>query len=123
MALPGWHQLLAGAPWFRGAGRYHVAAYSEFMPPPRLILRACEQPHRPEWARQDPWGWPVTEAEEALEIRPGLEHVAKRVVTALDELGQGRPVPGLSRYKLEGNPAWPPELAGAGPLSHERHVV
>ena len=36
MPAQGWKRLLAGAPWFRGAGNYPIAAYSEFMPPPRL---------------------------------------------------------------------------------------
>ena len=35
MTLSGWKQLLDGIPWFRGAGSYPIAAYSEFMPPPR----------------------------------------------------------------------------------------
>jgi hypothetical protein len=123
MALSGWQQLLAGAPWFRGAGCYPIAAYSEYMPPPRPYCRPYEEPEAPPWAQKDPWGWPVTEAEEILELRPGLEHLAGHLVRILDDLGQGRPVRGLSHYKLEGNPAWPPELAGAGPLAHERHVL
>jgi hypothetical protein len=123
MAKSGWNQLLAGSPWFRGAGRFPIAAYSEFMPPPRLGYKPYGPVEPPEWDEGDPWGWPVSEKEEALELRPGLEHLAGRIVVALDELGRGRPVRGLSHYKLDGNPAWPAELAGAGPLEHERHVV
>jgi len=36
MPLQGWKRLLAGAPWFRGRGKYTIRAYSEFLPPPRL---------------------------------------------------------------------------------------
>ena len=32
----GWKQLLAGAPWLDEGKSYRIAAYSEFMPPPRL---------------------------------------------------------------------------------------
>lgn len=35
MAKHGWHQLLDGAPWFEKEGAYPIAAYSEFIPPPR----------------------------------------------------------------------------------------
>jgi hypothetical protein len=123
MALSGWHQLMAGAPWFRGAGRFLIEAYSEVLPPPQLFVEAYDEPRMPEWARKDPWAWPVTEPEELLELRPGLEHVAARIVDVVEDLSRGRPVRGLSRQKLEGNPAWPQELADAGPLEHERHVV
>ena len=36
MAEQGWQKLLAGYPWFAGEGNYPIAAYSEFMPPPRV---------------------------------------------------------------------------------------
>ena len=39
MPTAGWKQLLAGWPWFEGEGSYPIAAYSEFMPPPRLSRR------------------------------------------------------------------------------------
>ena len=35
MSEQGWKRLTAGAPWFAGAGKHPIAAYSEFMPPPR----------------------------------------------------------------------------------------
>src|SRR5262249_39534249 len=72
----------------------------------------------------DPFGWQLTEYEEALELRPGLEQVAGQVVTALAHLGHGRPAHGIARGKLSNNPCWPPELAAkAGALPHERYVV
>jgi hypothetical protein len=72
----------------------------------------------------DPWGWPVTEYEQAFELRPGLEKVAREVLGALSHLGCGRPAHGIARAKLEGNPYWPAELAAsAGRLGNERYVV
>src|SRR5579872_2676373 len=62
MALSGWKKLLAGAPWFRGEGRFPIAAYSEFMPPPRAGLKPYGADGPPPFADADPWGWPVTEA-------------------------------------------------------------
>src|SRR5205823_1532490 len=124
MALSGWKQLVAGAPWFRGAGRYPIAAYSEFMPPPRAGGKPYGLDVGDGFDQGDPWGWPVHEAEEALELRPGLEGIAGRVVQALVDLAHGRPVRGLARRTLADNPAWPDELAArAGRLSHERYVT
>ena len=35
MTRSGWQALVEGVPWFRTAESYPIAAYSEFMPPPR----------------------------------------------------------------------------------------
>jgi hypothetical protein len=124
MALAGWKTLLDGAPWFRGAGNYPIAAYSEFVPPPREGILPYGLPGASLFSEEDAYGWPVTEFEETLEIRPGLAHVGDRLIHALACLGRGQPTHGLSRRKLEGNPAWPTELAtGAGKLHHERYVT
>src|SRR5947209_17373394 len=95
MSLEGWKQLVAGWPWFLGEGSYPVAAYSEFMPPPRLLRK----PYGP-WdpllvAEDDPWGWPVTEYEEAFTLTRGLESLAGRVLGKLIQLGQGDPGHGI----------------------------
>src|SRR5689334_23277777 len=113
MPTQGWKQLLAGAPWFHGAGAYPIAAYSEFMPPPRLVCKpyGCADPIP--LAEDDPWGWPITEYEEALQLRPGLERVAAQILVALEHLGEGRPMHGISRGKLADNPYWPPALQQA----------
>src|SRR5262249_6980101 len=99
MPASGWKRLLAGAPWFRGPGSYPLAAYSEFMPPPRLGRKPyahAELEPNPFWAGF--WTcWQITEYEEALELGPGLEHVAGQVVTALAHLGHGRPAHGIAR--------------------------
>src|SRR5262245_32321041 len=88
MPQPSWKQLLDGYPWHRGPDSYPLAAYSEFMPPPRLgrlpygNMRAGFEP------LGDPGGWPVTEYEESHELAPGLEQVARQVVGAIARLGR-----------------------------------
>jgi hypothetical protein len=124
MPKQGWKQLLAGWPWFRGQDHYPIAAYSEFMPPPRLIRKAYSSHSPMLFDEVDPWGWPITEYEEAFVLRPGLEKIAKQVVGTLAHLCQGRAAHGIARNKLADNPYWPAELAEqAGKLAHERYVV
>src|SRR5207244_6040707 len=120
----GWKQLLAGWPWFQGEGRYPIASYSEVMPPPRFGRKPYGGDDLLLFDENDPWGWNITEYEEAFELRPGLDKVAQQIVAALAHLGGGRPAHGISKGKLENNPYWPPELAShAGKLEHERYVV
>jgi hypothetical protein len=123
MTLAGWQQLVAGAPWFRKEGSYPIAAYSEFMPPPREGCKPYRGYEVTDLDEDDPWGWPISEWDEARQLQPGFAHVAEVVVHALIELANGRPVHGLTRSKLAGNPAWPPSLAHKGPLTHERYVT
>jgi hypothetical protein len=123
MTLTGWKRLVDGAPWFRKAGSYPIAAYSEFMPPPREVRKPYRGYDVDELDEDDPWGWPVSEWEEKLQLRPGLAHVAEVIVHALAELAHGRPAHGFSRTKLVGNPAWPMALVSKGPLAHERYVT
>jgi hypothetical protein len=123
MPASGWPTLLAGFPWFRGAGRYPIAAYSEFMPPPRTGGRAYALDDPSPWDERDPFGWPVSEVAEALELRPGLEDLASQMFAAFVDFSAGKPVRGLSKYKLDGNPAWSAELAQAGRLEHERYLL
>ena len=42
MPASGWKQLLQGAPWFQGEGKYPIVAYSEYIPPP-----TAERGHQP----------------------------------------------------------------------------
>ncbi|HEY7426915.1 MAG TPA: M28 family peptidase [Gemmataceae bacterium] len=123
MTLSGWQQLVDGAPWFRGAESFPIAAYSEFMPPPREFYKPYLGYAVSELKDDDPWGWPIAEWEEAQQLRPGLAHIAEIVVHALAELAHGRSMHGLSKIKLAGNPAWPPVLAQKGLLAHERYVT
>src|SRR5579871_1391611 len=126
MAKQGWHQLLDGASWQKSDGPYNIAAYSEFMPAPRLGRKAYRYAPR-EWlpfADGDPRGWQVTEYEEALELRPGLASLAEHVHQAIVHLGQSGHAHALGHYKLDDNPYWPPELAEkVGRFEHERYIL
>jgi hypothetical protein len=122
--MVGWRRLLADWPWFTGAGRYPIPAYSEFMPPPRLGRRAYGAVDPALFGDDDPFGWRVTEYEEALELAPGLAHVAQQLLDAMRHLAAGRAAHGISKAKLADNPYWPEALArSAGRLSHERFVL
>jgi hypothetical protein len=123
MGKSGWKRLLDGAPWFRGEGQYPLAAYSEYMPPPRLLQKPYGNPPRL-LEEKDPWCWPIMEYEEAFWLRPGLDKLAHQILGALVHLAHGRPAHGLSKGKLADNPYWPPELAGhVHRLRHEHYLT
>ena len=123
----GWEKLVNGYPWFPGKDRFPLPAYSEFMPPPRFGRSPYGQIDTEHFMKDDPFGWYVSEIEEELEIQPGLTMLANQILKQIVELGQGKPVYGISGQKeqhLIDNPYWPPELAAqAGKLPHERYVV
>jgi Peptidase family M28 len=122
----GWKQLIPSPSCYRGPSRYPIDAYSEFMPYPRLGWKPYgDEPPDPEILNpDDPHGWYVPEYEEANELQPGLEQVARQVLAKLHALTCGGPHPGLSRRLLDDNVYWPQELQErAGNLAHERCVV
>ncbi|HEX3528877.1 MAG TPA: M28 family peptidase [Thermoanaerobaculia bacterium] len=126
MSETGWKQLLAGDPWSAGPGRsprYPIDAYSEFMPPPRLGRKPCGGVDPVLFAADDPWGWHVSEYEQAFELDPGLAHLATELLHGLRRLGRGESGHGISRKKLEKNPYWPDELLRTGAPAGERYVV
>ncbi|HJT30458.1 MAG TPA: M28 family peptidase [Pirellulales bacterium] len=119
----GWKQLLAGWPWFQGEGAYPIAAYSEFMPPPRLGRKAYGNVDHTLFDDEDLWGWRVSEYEEAWELQPGLRTLAGEILQSLRRLGRGKAAHGISRHKLEDNPYWPESLHERGAPAHERYVI
>ena len=124
MTSQGWVRLMADAQSFGHEKRHSIPAYSEFMPAPPVLYRPYGDFVENLFSAEDPWGWPVSEYEEAFELRPGLEHVAREIVDSLLKLGRGQSAHGISRKKLENNPYWPVELANhAGMLQHERFVI
>ena len=123
MADQGWQKLLAGYPWFEGEGNYPIVAYSEFMPPPRVGRKPYGGVDHVVYREDDPFGWHVTEYEEALELQPGLEMVAKELVHVAWQLGHNDPAHGIASKKLDGNPYWPDELAASGAPPQERYVL
>ena len=91
MSATGWKQLLAGWPWFRGEGRFPLPAYSELMPPPYLVRKPYGGWDLNLLRDDDPWGWPVTEYEEALTLSPGFESIARQLLRQLVQLGSHQP--------------------------------
>jgi hypothetical protein len=123
MKALGWKELMASCR-FAEKGKYPIAAYSEFMPPVRVGCKPYHDGTADFFLPEDLDGWPVTEFEEAFQLRPGLEIIGRQIVNELKQASRGETAERLSRNKLAGNPFWPPELAGRlKNLKHERFVV
>lgn len=121
--LAGWKRLTKDCS-FSGRGRYPIAAYSEYMPPVRAGCRPYGGRSDGFFSESDLFGWPVTEFEEAFELGPGLENVARQVLRALTQLTSGEKDCRIARNKLTDNPFWSSELAErTQALKHERFVV
>jgi hypothetical protein len=126
MSPSGWHQLIPTDHCFRGAGRFPIDAYSEFMPSPRFGWHpyALEPPDPQLFSDEDPWGWYVSEYEEANEIQPGLEQIARQVVGRIWHLLRGDSGHAVYKRFLDNNVYWPEELAQrSGSLRHDQGVV
>jgi hypothetical protein len=113
MARSGWQKLIPSEEDFQGSSACRIDAYSEYLPPPRVgwkpygQVRVNNQMFSPE----DPFGWKVHEFDEALELQPGLYHIARQLLTRLKRLQDGNPETGLPRHISEDNPFYPHELA------------
>ena len=123
----GWQKMLIGTPWPNAGGSYPLTAYSEYMPPPKLGRKPLGRVDHGLFPENDPYGWLITEIEEEIELKPGMEHIGKQIMHALLKLGKGCPehvLPGHGGLNLKDNPYWPPELAlRTGSLDHERYVA
>src|SRR5436190_22204148 len=106
MQTAGWKQLIPAHSPYHGAGHFPINAYSEFIPPPRLGWKPYggEPPDPQLFDVEDPWGWYVSEYEEANELQPGLEQVAAQIVGKIRHLITGNHAHGLSRRVLDDNP-------------------
>jgi hypothetical protein len=124
-----WEQIEAEArDAFRGVGRFPLRAYSEFMPPPYVGIK----PYAPSRAQAATTfavssgdALDIDEYEQAHDIEPGLDRVANHLLSELGKLLGGHPR-ALSRTLLQGNPAWPAEIADAalaGKLAHDPLIV
>jgi hypothetical protein len=119
-----WKTLLANRTWCRSRGRFPLPAYSEFTPPPWLAAKPYGLPDTYVSPQSGDYGWLITEYEEAAELRPGLEYLARGLLRELARLGRGEATHHLTHDRLKDNPYWPPELAArAGLLPHERYVI
>jgi hypothetical protein len=123
MALSGWKQMLDGWPWFQGEGSYPILPNSEYMPPLRLGLKPYGTRDSTRLDPDDPFGWPVTEYEEALILRPGMQSLADQVLHHL--LGVWRhEETDVIGVNLTDNPYCPQELLHRShKLAHERFVL
>ena len=103
-----------------------MRAYSEFMPPPYVGLK----PYMPEVqdatsSGASPGALEIDEYEHAHDLVPGLDRIAQRIVAELGKLARGE-AHALSHALLDGNPAWPAELAAAaktGRLADEPPII
>jgi hypothetical protein len=124
MTRVGWSKLIPDNNRLQGPDAFHINAYSEFMPPPRVGWK----PYGPVpvnsylFSPDDPFGWKVHEFDEALELQPGLVQIAKQLMARLKRLQEGNPDAGLPRHVSKNNPFWPAELAGAN-LKQDRCVL
>jgi hypothetical protein len=121
----GWQRLIPPDDCFRGAGRYPLDAYSEFLPPPRLGWKPYggRGPDLELFAPDEPFGWHVGEFEEHLELRAGMVQIGKQVLSRLARLLDRNPHTGIPNLALADNPYWPAELAAEPALPHERSVT
>ena len=118
----GWRALVENISWLQD-GAYPIPAYSEFMPAPCVGITPCGAIDRELFRDDDPDGWYVTEYEERLELRPGLQHIARELIGLFDKLARGEPGHGIAKKKLDGNPCWPDALREAGAPESERGVL
>src|SRR6188768_2830390 len=115
MARAGWSKLIPRDGGVHDPDAFRIAAYSEYVPPPRVGWKpyGAVPVNSYTFTPDDPFGWKVHEFDEALELQPGLYHIARQLLTRLKRLQDGSPDTGLPRHVSRDNPFWPPELAGA----------
>ena len=126
MSAPGWNALLDGAPGLREKTPIPSAAYSEFMPPPRLGLKPYRTRARVRCRSRTtiPMAGKLTSTRRRLELRPGLEQVGRQLVQALARLAQANPATASPPRSCSTTPIGRCRLAEkAGTLTHERFVV
>ncbi len=124
-----WEQIEAEATAAMGAvRRFPLPAYSEFMPPPYVGIK----PYAPNrsiapttFAVRGGDTLDIDEYEQAHDLEPGLDRIGVHLLSELGRLlgGQSR---ALSQTLLDGNAAWPSDIAEAaraGKLSHDPLVV
>jgi hypothetical protein len=124
MAEQGWDKLLTDVPKYGRKNPCRIPAYSEMMPSPWVGWRPYGKGHPAPQDPEDPFIWLINEREQAIELGPGLQLIARQVLPALERLDREQPARGINRAKLEGNAYWPKELAELpGSIPHERYVT
>src|SRR5438445_5762939 len=116
MATNGWRDLLPSASAFRGEGNFPIAAYSEFMPPPRIAVKpsgAVE--YDSSLSDDDPFGWRITAQEQERQLAPGLPIIGRQIIETVVALAAGHGRHRIGAYHLKDNPYWPAALGGGLP--------
>lgn len=123
----GWPKMLEDYPWFNCEDCYPIHAYSEFMPAPGVGRKPLGDIDYTMFSKDDPYGWQISEIEEELELKPGIEHAGHQIMNNVIKLGKGLTehyIHGHGGENLKDNPYWPTELAAkAGTLRHERFLT
>ncbi len=122
MTATGWRALVRAEGLFHGEGRFPIAAYSEFMPPPRIGIKPSgAYEYESPFADGDPWGWQITFREQERELAPGLPLIGRQIVEHMMALAVVSGSQHAGYYHFKSNPYWPGMLHGHVP-SGERHV-
>jgi len=66
-----------------------LAAYSEFMPAPLLGHLAAGAIDDSLFSEADPFGWSISEMEEETSSKPGLEWIARHIMSHIPKTGPG----------------------------------
>jgi len=120
----GWPSLFDDPSWTRVRQRFPIAAYSEFMPPPRIGQKPYGTWARSPLIESDPWGWRITPHETDRHLRPGLKIIGSQLLNDLVAVAEGNHQHNIGEMHLADNPYWPKSLRErAASLTHERFLV
>jgi hypothetical protein len=123
----GWQKFTENFPWFKKENGFPLPAYSEFMPAPKVGISQLGDIDYNIFSDKDPFGWKISEHEEEIDLRPGIEEIGKHVMKHIINFGKGEhehAIYGHGGKNIKGNPYWPENLAQkAGKLKHEKFVA
>lgn len=122
----GWHKFLNDYPLHNHYKEIHILAYSEFMPSPKVGLSPYGDIDYLTFSDDDDFGWKISEMEEEMELKPGMNDIGKILLKQIHNLGMGLPahhIAGHAYQNIINNPYWPNELSkNAGKLKNEKYV-
>ena len=102
---------------FRGSGRFPIAAYSEYMPSPRIGVKPSGAfEYDSPFSETDRFGWHISAREQEHQLAPGLSLIGRQIVENLAGLVTGRGVQRIGHHHLKDNPYWPDMLHGRSPV-------
>ncbi|MCX6258298.1 MAG: M28 family peptidase [Bacteroidia bacterium] len=125
--IQGWKELRNKITHDAKGIKFRLPAYSEFMPSPVIDCNDHVFTDHDIFSDDNLNGWNITEMEEELELKPGIENIGTQVMQHLIKLGKGLPeyhIGGHGNQNLTNNPYWPDDLAkNAGKLKNEQYIV